>query len=224
MQLDTGATVSILPKILYDQQFNQWPLQITKVKLKAYNGVQIPVYGEVWLPVVYDQQKRVLPLIVVDGDGPPLLGRNWLKELQLNWRHIFFVSKTETLSDILKRHDEVFNRGLGTIKGFKADINVFCKARPVFYALRQKVEEELDRLESQGVVKKVERSEWASPIVCVPKKDGTIRIYGDFKVSINRVLLDNPYPLRDTEDVFATVGGGTVFSKIDLSNHISRWN
>ena len=25
MQLDTGATVSILPKVLYDQQFNQWP-------------------------------------------------------------------------------------------------------------------------------------------------------------------------------------------------------
>ena len=38
------------------------------------------------------------------------------------------------------------------------------------------------------------------------------------KVSINIVLLDNPYPLPDTEDVFATLGGGTVFSKIDLSN------
>ena len=35
MQLDTGATVSILPKTLYDQQFNQWPLPSTKVKLKA---------------------------------------------------------------------------------------------------------------------------------------------------------------------------------------------
>ena len=225
MQLDTEATVSILPKTLYDQQFNQWPLQSTKVKLKAYNGVQIPVYGEVWLPVVYDQQKRVLPLIVVDGDGPPLLGRNWLKELQLNWHNIFLVSKTETLSDILKRHDKVFNKGLGTIKGFKADIklqddakSVFCKAQPVPYALCQKVQEELDPLESQGVVKKVEQSDWASPIVCVPKKGGSISICGDFKVPMNRVLLDNPYPLPDTEDVFATLGGGTLFSKIDLSN------
>ena len=149
MQLDTGATVSILPKTLYDQQFNQWPLRSTNVKLKAYNGVQIPVYGEVWLPVVYDQQKRVLPLIVVDGDGPPLLGRNWLKELQLNWHNIFLVSKTETLSEILRRHDKVFKKGLGTIKGFKADIklqddanSVFCKAQPVPYALCQKAEEE----------------------------------------------------------------------------------
>ena len=37
-------------------------------------------------------------------------------------------------------------------------------------------------------------------------------------MSINRVLLNNPYPLPDTEDVFATLGGGTVFSKTDLSN------
>ena len=82
----------------------------------------------------------------------------------------------------------------------------------------KKVEEELDRLESLGVVKKVERSDWASPIVCVPKKDGSIRICGDFNVSVNQVLLDNPYPLPDTEDIFATLGSGTLFSKIDLSN------
>ena len=119
----------------------------------------------------------------------------------------------------------VFDKGLGTIKGFKADIKlqdgakpIFCKARPVPYALRQKVEEDLDRLEKLGVVKKVERSDWASPIVCVPKKDGSLRICGDFNVSVNQVLLDNPYPLPDTEDIFATLGSGTVFSKIDLSN------
>ena len=70
----------------------------------------------------------------------------------------------------------------------------------------KKVEEELDRLEKLGVVKKVERSDWASPIVCVPKKDGSKRIFGDFKVSVNQVLLDIPYPLPDTEDIFATLG------------------
>ena len=45
-QLDTGATVSILPNVLHDQQFNQWPLRGAKVKLKAYNGARILVYGE----------------------------------------------------------------------------------------------------------------------------------------------------------------------------------
>ena len=94
VQLDTGAIVSILPKVLYDQQFNQWPLRGTKIKLKACNGVQIPVCGEVYLPVVYEQQELVLPLIVVDGDGPPLLARNWLEQLKLNFRNIFHVSDT----------------------------------------------------------------------------------------------------------------------------------
>ena len=52
---------------------------------KAYNGVQTPVYGEVHLPVVYEQQGPVLPLTAVDEDGPPLLGRIWLEQLKLNW-------------------------------------------------------------------------------------------------------------------------------------------
>ena len=37
-------------------------------------------------------------------------------------------------------------------------------------------------------------------------------------MSVNQVLLDNPYPLPDTGDIFATLGSGTVLIKIDLSN------
>ena len=143
MQLDTGVTVSVTAKVLYDQQFNQWPLRGTKIKSKAYNGVRIPVYGEVHLLVVYEKQELVLPLIVVDGDGPPLLGRNWFEQLKLNWRNIFHVGKVDTPSNVLNRHKTVFDKGLGTIKGFAAEIKlqhgakpIFCKARPVPCALR----------------------------------------------------------------------------------------
>ena len=108
----------------------------------------------------------------------------------------------------------VFDKGMGTIKGFNADIKlqdgakpIFCKACPHPYALSQKVEKELDRLEKL-----------ASPIVRVPKKDRGLPICGDLKLSVNQVLVDNPYPLPDTEDIFATLGSGTVFSKIDFSN------
>lgn len=47
---------------------------------------------------------------------------------------------------------------------------------------------ELDRLESIGVLERVKSSEWATPIVTVPKKDGGIRICGDYKVTINPCL------------------------------------
>ena len=54
--------------------------------------------------------------------------------------------------------------------------------------------------------------------VCVPKRNGTIRICGDFKVSVNPVLISNPYPLPNAEDLFATLAGGRIFSNLDFSN------
>ena len=125
---------------------------------------------------------------------------------------------------MLKQHDQVFNKGLDTTKGFKADIKlqdsakpVFSKAQPVPYALRQKVEEELDCLESQGVIKKVERSDWALPIVCVPKRDEVFVSVGISRCPLTRFFYTTHIHCQ-TQDVFATLGGGTVFSKIDLSN------
>lgn len=53
------------------------------------------------------------------------------------------------------------------------------------------------------------------------KEGRNIRICRDFKLPINKVLLDNPYPLPDTEDVSDTLGGGTVFSKIDFTLDLS---
>ena len=50
------------------------------------------------------------------------------------------------------------------------------------YALKLKVEEELWRLQNEGILTKVELSEWATPIVPVPKKDGSIRLCRDYKL------------------------------------------
>ena len=53
---------------------------------------------------------------------------------------------------------------------------IFHKPRPVPYSLREKVDKELDKQVEAGILKKVERSEWASPVVIVPKPDGSVRI------------------------------------------------
>ena len=79
------------------------------------------------------------------------------------------------------------------------------------------MEKELDRLEQEGVIKKVDHSEWAAPIVVVPKGDGQIRICGDYKVTVNGVLDVDQYPLPKPEDLFASLVGGQKFSKLDLS-------
>ena len=158
------------------------------------------------------------------GVGTSLLGRNWLQTLRLDW-HEIKVAQCDQLQVILERHSEVFEGGLGTMKGFKAKIFVdpdatprFSKARSVPYAFRDKVEAELDRLVSVGILEPVEHADWASPIVSVLKADKeSVRICGDFKQTINPVSKLDRYPIPKVEDLFAKLSGGKTFTKLDLS-------
>ena len=60
-------------------------------------------------------------------------------------------------------------------------------------------------------------SEWAAPIVPVLKTDGSIRICGDYKITINRTAKPDMYPLTRVEDLFATLSEGKSFTKLDLA-------
>ncbi len=61
-------------------------------------------------------------------------------------------------------------------------------------------------------------SEWAAPIVPVVKRDGNVRICGDYKLIVNTVLKTDPYPLPRIEDIFASLSGGKTFTKLDLEH------
>ena len=95
-------------------------------------------------------------------------------------------------------------------------VSKFYKPHSVPYAIRGAIEKDLERLKNLGVIEKI-NSDWAAPIVPVPKADGSIRICGDYKVTINSVLQVDQYPVPSAEDLFATLSGGQKFSKLDLS-------
>ena len=94
----------------------------------------------------------------------------------------------------------------------------YFKPRPVPYSLRDKVDRELERLLKAGIISQVQFSDWAAPIVPVVKSDGSIRICGDYKVTVNAVSKLEEYPLPRVKDLFAALSGGKVFSKLDLSH------
>ena len=52
------------------------------------------------------------------------------------------------------------------------------------------------------------------PIV---KEDKSLRICGDYKVTVNRVSKLDNYPIPKTEDLLATLAGGEKFTKLDMS-------
>ena len=79
----------------------------------------------------------------------------------------------------------------------------FCKARPVPYAMKPKVEVEMKRLEKEGIPHKVKFGDWATPIVPVAKSNGTVRICGDYKTTVNPQLQTEEYPLPRIDYIFA---------------------
>ena len=101
----------------------------------------------------------------------------------------------------------------------EAGSNSEISPRPVPYALREKVKAEILRLEADGILKRVDHSDWGAPIV-VPKANGSIRIFGDYKVTVNPNLnlIVDQYPLPLPEDIFATLEGGALFIKLDHSS------
>ena len=93
----------------------------------------------------------------------------------------------------------------------------YFKARPVPYALKEKIENELDRLVEEGTIESVQFADWAAPIVPIVKEDKSIRICGDYKVTVNQVAKLDNYPIPKAEDLFATLSGGEKFTKLDMS-------
>ena len=121
----------------------------------------MPAMGTVNVAVEYQGQKERLPLLVVKGSGPTLLGRNWLRMLT-------------------KGHLQV-------------DIDAephFCKQRNVPYVLREKVDQELTRLQEEGIIEPVKSADCAVPIVPVLKGNGeSVRICGDFEIDLNHSII-----------------------------------
>ena len=130
-----------------------------------------------------------------------------------------------TLADLLDRHKALFHDELGTLKGTTAKLHVdpqsrprFYKPCPVPYAMRERVEWEMKRLKQEGILRPVEFSNWAASIVSVLKNDGSVRICGDYKLTINQAAKFDTYPLPRIEDLLASLDGGKSFSKLDLAH------
>ena len=101
----------------------------------------------------------------------------------------------------------------------KADIIlVFRQKRPVPYAIQAAVKAELNRLVRLGILSPITYLHWAAPIVVVKKGNGALRLCADFSTGLNKALELHQSPLPSPEDIFATLGEGTIFSHIDLSD------
>ncbi|XP_044764458.1 uncharacterized protein K02A2.6-like [Coccinella septempunctata] len=112
-----------------------------------------------------------------------------------------------------------FNKGNINLKLKDTSVTPkFFRARPIPYALQEPVENEINRLLSLGIISPVDYCKWGTPVVPVLKKNGSVRLCGDYKVTINPCIEVDQYPLPRIEDLFRRLQGGSQFSKMDLSD------
>ena len=81
---------------------------------------------------------------------------------------------------------------------------------------RQALKHELKRLLKLGVIEP-SKSSWASPVVLVTKKDGSMRLCIDY-CKVNEITLKDSYPLPSIDDSINALGGSKWFSTLDLAS------
>ena len=90
--------------------------------------------------------------------------------------------------------------------------------RNVALPLREKVREELNHMETLGVISKVtEPTPWCAGMVIVPKRSGEVRICVDLK-PLNESVLRETYPIPQVDETLAQLAGAAFFSKLDANS------
>lgn len=183
----------------WDDFSKLWPgrkLDDTTLKLRTYSGEQIVPEGKLRCKVQINGQSEYVELYIVKNGGRPLFSREWLHVLKMDWKYLKSLTVTpksheceigNKVEHLKHKYEEVFRKELGHIKGVKAKLYLkentmpkFVKARSVPFNMKSAIETEIDKLVKQGVMAPVEFSDWVTPIVPVPKADGSVRICGDF--------------------------------------------
>ena len=224
MEIDTGASLTVISEATHDKLFRNKTLCDAEETLLTYTGQPVDILGYFEACVEYKTQTYTLPIVVVKGNTPTLVDRNWLEYLKLDWHRLFKIYSPE-LKDLIAQYSDVFRPELGKFTDCELSLLVedsvhprFFKARPLPYALRERVDQELDRLIRLGVITPVKQSNWAAPVVPVVKSDNSIRLCGDYKITINQASKPDPYPIPRIDDLYATLGGGKTYTKLDMSN------
>lgn len=235
-EVDCGSPITLMSFADFKKKLNHLQLSKTNMELASYCGSRIKVHGYVNVNVKYREHSCILRLFVVDTNRHPLLGREWMRELHVDWNQIIRSSESTVntitlctpvsaeVSKLIHRFPKVFDTSVGLIDGIRARLNlkpnskpIFLKARSIPFAIRETVEREIQNMVKNGILVKVEHSDWATPVLPVMKSNDRVRLCGDYKVTINKYLHIDEHPLPTIDELFANMAGGQKFTKIDLA-------
>ena len=130
----------------------------------------------------------------------------------------------ESVEKVLIEFSDVFSKDsddIGCIKNFQMDIKltddipVHVPYRRIPKQLVSEVKDYVNKLLMNGWIQPSD-SPYSSPMVCVRKKDGTMRLCIDYR-ALNQKTIPDRMPLPRIDDILENLGGMKYFSTLDLS-------
>ena len=216
-RIDTGADVTVVPDRFFNK--NSPLIQKTGKKLFGPGQSKINMLGRVRATMaVGEVSSDQDPYVVVDFKEP-LLERPATEALKLIER----VNAADN-DQYRKEFPELFT-GLGRMKNVytirlqeNAQPLAITAPRRVPLPVKEKVQEELKKLEERDNIRPVETpTDWCAPIVAVPKPNGKMRLYIDFR-KLNESVRREIFPLSTADQLLAQLDGVTVFTKLDCNS------
>jgi hypothetical protein len=132
-------------------------------------------------------------------------------------------NERDQLKRLLLKYEPLFDGSLGQWVGDEYDIELkpdakpyHARAFPIPRIHERTLRTEVERLCEIGVLKKVNRSEWAAPTFIIPKKDGSVRFISDFR-ELNKRIKRKPYPIPKIQDLLLKLEGFQYATSLDLN-------
>ena len=126
------------------------------------------------------------------------------------------------LRSLLKKHAPLWGGNLGLIRGVEHRIRLKPGAVPVrqhpYMAgplAREREKAAVERMRSMGVIEP-STGEWASPVVMMPKPDGSVRFCIDYR-KLNLMTVKDAYPIPRMDECIDSLGDARVFSTLDCN-------
>ena len=194
----------------------------TTAKLRLYDGTIIPVEGEATLKCKANKQEQDITFKIISGQQKPLLSGDTCIRLGLLTINSVQTIAVQTTDSLLEEYQDVF-QGLGCLQGEyhidldKAITPVQHAPRRTPVALKERLKQKLQEMESKGIITKVnEPTAWISSMVAVVKP-GKVRVCIDPK-DLNKAIQRPKYQIPTLEEILPQLADARVFSVLDAKD------